>query len=224
MGILEQVVQMRNEGMSEVEITENLKQQGISPKAIKDAFNQAQIKNAVAGGGMEEIPQIQEEQNYPPQQQEYAPQQENYAQQQMYYQQPQQEYSSQQGGAYAGSDTDTIIEISEQVFSEKIKDIHRKVEEINEFRTITQMKVENISERLKRIEMMFDKLQIEILEKIGSYGRNLETTKKELSMVQDSFGKVMGSLGARREIPEIEKPEYEEEKIFNVKKKPVKKR
>ena len=36
-----------------------------------------------------------------------------------------------------------------------------------------------------------DKLQLAILDKVGSYGKNLDIVKKEMQMMQDSFGKVM---------------------------------
>ena len=51
----------------------------------------------------------------------------------------------------------------------------------------------NFNDFYKRIENIIDKLQISILEKVGSYGKNLENTKKEMSMMQDSFRKVMNS-------------------------------
>ena len=57
--------------------------------------------------------------------------------------------------------------------------------------TLTQTKIDNIADRLKRIEATIDKLQMTILEKIGSYGNNLESIKKEMAMMQDSFGKVV---------------------------------
>ena len=84
-----------------------------------------------------------------------------------------------------------MIEVSEQVFSEKIREIQKKVEGMNEFKTLAQTKIEDIANRLKRIETTIDKLQIAILEKIGSYGKNLDGIKKEMSMMQDSFGKVV---------------------------------
>lgn len=97
------------------------------------------------------------------------------------------------GGGYA-PDTDTMIEISEQVFAEKMKPILKKIEEILEFKTLSETKIENISHRLKRIESQIDNLQSAILEKVGSYGRGLEGVKKEMSMVQDSFGKIVNDL------------------------------
>lgn len=128
----------------------------------------------------------QDQQQYP---QEYYPPQEQYMPQQEYYP-PQEEGYSTPGI----SDTDTIIEITGQVFSEKIKTIQKQVEDLNEFKVLAQTKIDNISDRLKRIELNIDRLQAEILEKVGSYGRGLEGIKKEMNMMQGSFGKIVNTV------------------------------
>jgi len=148
----------------------------------------------------EYVPQPQGE-SYPVQNQQQYPQ-EQYQQEQYPQEQYQQEqyippgYPQQEEGyATSGiSDTDTIIEITEQVFSEKIKKIQKQVEDLNEFKILTQIKTDNISDRLRRIELTIDRLQADILEKVGSYGRGLEGIKKEMSMMQQSFGKVVNTL------------------------------
>lgn len=131
------------------------------------------------------------------QQEQYQPEQ--YAPQEEYY--PQQEYGYSEPGI---GDTDTIIEITEQVFSEKIKTIQKQVEDLNEFKVLAQTKIDNISDRLKRIELNIDRLQAEILEKVGSYGRGLEGIKKEMGMMQESFGKIVNTVA--RKTKEKHKP------------------
>ena len=91
-------------------------------------------------------------------------------------------------------DADTMIEIAEQVFFEKIKSIQKQVEDFSEFKTLSQVKMDNISDRLKRIELNIDRLQAEILNKVGSYGRGIESVKKEMEMMQDSFGKIVNQV------------------------------
>ena len=142
------------------------------------------------------VPQPQGE-NYSDQNQQQYPQNQ-YSQQEQYIPQEYspQEYESPVSGI---SDTDTIIEITEQVFSEKIKTIQKQVEDLNEFKVLAQTKIDNISNRLKRIELNIDRLQAAILEKIGSYGRGLEGIKKEMGMMQQSFGKVVNTLADKTE-------------------------
>ncbi|MEJ2267917.1 MAG: hypothetical protein P8X70_02485 [Nanoarchaeota archaeon] len=197
MGILEQIQQMKNQGKSNEEIVRTLQQQGVSPKQINDALDQTKIKNAVSGGEDEQYsneyaPSPDNDQyNYTPAQetdynQQYAPQTQEgtYDPNQQYYQQGYENTSAE-------TDTDTIIAIADQVFSEKIKKLQKKVEKINEFKVLAETEMENNKNRLKRIESIIDKLQISILEKIGSYGDNLQSIKNEMSMMQDSFGKVV---------------------------------
>lgn len=132
----------------------------------------------------------------------YIPE-ENYYQPQPQYQPPDYPQQSGYGSAYgyssAGMDTDTMIEVAEQVFSEKNRPLQKKMDDINEFKTLAQTNIDYISERLKKIEATIDKLQASILEKVGSYGYGLESVRKEVGMMQDSFGKMVSNIADRSE-------------------------
>ena len=138
-------------------------------------------------------PQISQQDNYANPQgqvenQAYAPQvggEEYYPQES--YQQP-----------YAESGIDNMIEIAEQVFIDKIKKMQNQFNELIGFKTISETKIQNISERLKRMEKMFDQMQISIINKVGNYGKGLETLKKELEMVEDSFSKVVNTTISKK--------------------------
>ena len=200
MGVLDQVTQMKSQGNSDEDIISKLQQQGVSPREINDALGQSQIKSAVSDSntpeGMEpsvlqqsgdlQIQEMSGQDLYAPQplQAEMQPQ---YAPQQEYYQ----EGGYEGGYAPEGLDTETMIEVAEQVFSEKIKKLQKQVGDNNEFKTLAQTKLDNLTERVKKMESIIDKLQIAILDKVGSYGKNLEGIKKEMSMMQDSFGKMV---------------------------------
>jgi len=211
MGVLEDITQMKNEGISDNEILRDLQEKGFSPREINDAFNQLQIKDAVSEENPNLVDNEYKKQEFPPtntqKSQEISDEESYYPQDQEYYQgAPQQgeEFESNQGQRF---DTDTIIEVSEQVFMEKIQKIQKHVEEISEFKTLSEARIENLLERTKKIESLMDRLQIAILEKIASYGSNLESIKKEMSMMQDSFGKMIPKY--ERKEQEIE--DYEEE-------------
>jgi len=234
MGALEEVTQMKNQGIAENKIINSLRNKGYSPKDIDNALNQSKIKSAVSSGNDNmnsptqaiQTPSIVEagsqanEELYAPQPAEYDPQPQYAPPPQEYAEPPMQEYSpepqyepqtqeyspsSAQEGNYpqesyspetyadysSGGGTDTMIEVAETVFSQKTQKIQKQLEELNEFKTLMQTKVELFSERLKRIETIIDKLEVSILEKIGSYGSNLQSIKKEMSMMQDSFGKIV---------------------------------
>ena len=194
MGLLDTITQMQNQGMTDSEIVQSLREQGVTPKQISDALSQSQIKSAVAGeypepedlSGEEYIPSPQ--QQYQPSTQEvsqnYYPQEQSY---QEYY--PQQENL---GTNYSQSynSTDSMIDIAGQVFEEKTKKMQKQTDNFEQFKNLTTIQMQNISDRLKRIEEMFDKLQIAVIEKVGNYGKDLSSLKKEVSMVEDSFGKL----------------------------------
>ena len=136
MGILEQVLEMKKIGAPDEEIITNLREQGFSPKQIKDALEKSQIKEAVYRGepAPEEeleppVPrntkalkssyaqksmEIGEPESYsPPQNSGYQyPPQESYESQQGFYQPENYSYPSQPADS---STTDTIIEVAEQV-------------------------------------------------------------------------------------------------------------
>jgi len=191
MGTLDQVMQLKNQGMGDEEIVSNLQQQGIAPKEINDAMNQAQIKNAVSSEPAPEyeapspVATAGAEANYAPQTQEVGAEYGGEAAtgQEYYPEAGYQGYAPQT----AGMDSDTIIEIANQVFSEKIRKIEKTMDDLNELKTLAQVKIENIDERLKKIERIIDTIQIKVLEKVGAYGEELRSTKKEMAMMQDTF-------------------------------------
>ena len=222
MGVLDQVLQMKEQGMPDQDIIAQLQEQGIHPKAINDALNQANIKSAVGGSNSsedmeqmqyaaEDIPTPEGMPKYPTGNQEYAediyvPQVQTQPRQYS-YQSPDQSYNYQQysGGAgveyYSGADADTMVEIAQQVFMEKIKKIQHQLDSLSEFRAIYQTRVDSINERLKKIEDAIDRLQAAILEKVGAYGSGIESVKKELSMMQDSYTKMAEAVSERHYAP-----------------------
>lgn len=210
MTIIDQIMQMKNQGMPDEEILNNLQQQGFSPKEINDAINQAQVKSAVDGSsesnfyngngnmqqstmsdssnqysqGYNQAPSASDSSQY--QNQDYSPQQS----QDEYDNQYQNQDYSPQGYSQSGS----VVEIAEQVVQEELKSFSSKLREIQEFKRLTETKIENLSDRLKRIENSMDKMQSAILEKIGSYGNDIQSVKKEMNMLEDSFSKVAKPL------------------------------
>jgi hypothetical protein len=173
-------------------------QQQYSPQEFDYSGMQPSLLDSMQGqqGAQEEIPQPgqqssapQEQYNqgyYQPQTQEYSQdvqgnQQDYAAQGQEYYQ----AYESQ------GFDSGTITEIAEQVVQDKTNEFKLQISDLNEFKAILKAQVEHMDLRLQRMEQVIDKLQISILDKVGNYVGGIDTMKKEMEMMQDSFGKVI---------------------------------
>ena len=122
---------------------------------------------------------------YPPQDQ----------QQDYYYPETPQAYSEQDYYApQGGMDTETISEIAEQVATEKLNEFKAKTGDIVSFKNAIQDKVEDIDERLKRIEGSIDKLQQAIIGKIGEFGESNAMIHKDLDNLHGTVSKLMDPL------------------------------
>ena len=208
MALAEQIKEMINTGMQEQEIVQRLTEQGISPLEINQSLEQARIKSAVSrdesamaqqSGEMqtesippgEMQPSVMESQApQEPSQQPYSVQQE-YQEYQPYVQETPQ-YSDYQ--PYAQTDTNTITEIAESIAEEKITNFKKSLGNIEELKKLTGRRVEEIDERLKRIEKIIDLMQKSIISNIGNYGQAIENIQQEMSMMQNTFSKALNPL------------------------------
>lgn len=201
MTTLDDIKRMQKEGKSEEEIVETLQSQGIPKNEIYDSLTQTKIKQAVSGS--EEAPELPvgaqfegmspsltTEAEAPVPEELPAPSPEQAPQEQQYYAQtgaaeaPQEQYYQQQ--SYAPT-SETISEISEQIVTEKLSSIRSKLEKAIDNKTKLEAQIGFIDERLKRIETIIDKLQLSILQKVGSYVNNVEDIKREMVETQKSF-------------------------------------
>jgi len=128
---------------------------------------------------------------------------------------PGQEYSSQSASGvqetlsgYPGADaysgypsyqpyqesisSDMITEISDQVVSERLSYLQDKMEKALNFRTIAEAKTSALDERVKRIEKILDKLQLDVLQKVGEYVSDVRDIKTEIQEDRKSFKALRG--------------------------------
>ena len=83
--------------------------------------------------------------------------------------------------------SDVITEISEQVVNERLSALQDKIEKIIDMRTIVEANMNNLNDRLKRMEKIIDQMQVSILKKVGEYLTDVQDVKKELEETQKSF-------------------------------------
>jgi hypothetical protein len=138
MSLSEEISSMKEEGIPEEEIINSLRERGIPPKEIMDTINQLKIKSAVFDSESSEREDGLFGENYSEEVEDYS--EEEGEEESPPPQIPiQQGYSSQEEYDYpptAGVDANSIIEISEQVFSEKIKGIRKDIDSFNEFKNL----------------------------------------------------------------------------------------
>jgi hypothetical protein len=195
MAILDQVIQMQGEGKENPEILRVLQEQGISAKEVSDAINQAQIKNALTTqeNKMEQQSIMTDNSTVPeatPQASQPVAQEEYYAQTPQGYDQNYTEGEYGQGTV----DPDTISEIAKQVVDEEFKAFEKKTGNLASFKNSTESNMENIEERLKRIEQIIDKLQQSVIQKIGEFGENTNYIRKDLENLHNTTSKLMNPL------------------------------
>lgn len=190
MPLIETVKQMQEQGIQDNEIIQRLKEEGHNMKDIDDALNQSRIKSAVYEDSSQpeanqEMQQSMMTQEIPQQDLSQMPQ---YPQYQQY---PQETYYPQQTSP---ASNEMISEIAEQIVSEKTSEMKKIILSMSDFKAIVEARVSNIDERLKRIESIIDKLQMSILNKVGSYGQTIQDLKQELEATQDSFSKLINPI------------------------------
>lgn len=199
MPLIDTIKQMQQQGITDENIVQSLREQGFAAKEIDDALSQSNIKAAVyeepgqnsiinnAPSPMEMQPSvmtqdISQDQGMPqsvyPGYQQYP----QYQAQEAYYQPP------------VAASNEMITEISEQIVSEKISEIKKTLSKLTEFKTLMESRVASMDERLKRIESTIDKLQSSILGKVAGYAESIQDVKQELNGMQESFSKVINPL------------------------------
>lgn len=208
MTILEDVRGMQQQGFSDEQIIQSLRDKNVPYRDIADALTQSKIKIAVEspetqqenpeyptqlGEGMEPSLMNQEmPQNEAPQPTDYyppAPAPQEYPQQYPQYQDYPQQYPPEY--AQPAASADMISEISEQIVAEKFSEIRKQLEKVIDLKTGFESKVSYIDERLKRIEKVIDTLQSSVLRKVGDYVTNVQDLKTELVETQKTFAKLL---------------------------------
>jgi hypothetical protein len=191
MATIDRVIDMQNQGMSDNDIVTVLRNEGISTKEINDSLSQAKIKMAVSqedtsGQGYQEsqeavAPQEQQpQQNYPQEQYaEYAEQ--PYQEQGTYPEQPQ-------------MNIETISEIVERIVSDKTKELNSKIKAISDFKAKTEEDINEIKERIKRIESSTDNLQKAVITKVGEMSQSASLVHKDLDNLHGTVSKLMNPL------------------------------
>ncbi|MGV8152369.1 MAG: hypothetical protein ACP5OG_04760 [Candidatus Nanoarchaeia archaeon] len=230
MGIIDRIAQMRQQGLSEPQIINSLKQEGFSPREIEESLSQSEIKYAIDDGeekkeedssfgmqpsmmqsfGEEEARASDKPESYPPSMQ-YSEQYSQPQSQQDYYQGYQQP---------SGVDIDTVNELAGQIIEEKLMEIRKEMLSVFKIKEELDSELKTINSRIEKMENNFNQLQIAILGKIGEYGKNIQEISKEMHMTQDSFSKILNPLADNiRELQKITgkevsrpKPQVEENK------------
>ena len=210
MATLDRILQMQQQGMQDEQISEQLKQEGISPKDITTSMEQAKVKNAVSPTTPETQSQGMQssitDENIPaPQTTPVAPQEvqtpqtvpeENYNQEQWqgYGQAPQTYDANYYTAPQAGTNTETISEIAEQIVEEKMEKITNEVGKLSKFSKDSKLNLNDLKQRLEKLENTIENLQQAVLGKIGEFGDSNTMIQKDLENIHGTMSKMMNPL------------------------------
>jgi len=240
MGALNRVTELKQQGKTESQIIDGLRQEGFSPKEIEEALSQSKIKSEL--GETAQNPKMASEIKSPQQMQpsmmqtkESLPEpsasqpmtQEISSPSPSTTQPPAQEYpeyspetSYQEYPEYTPeANIETMNEIAEQVVNEKISNIKKQITSFIKSKEDILSEINQINGRLTKVENLLNELQIAVIRKIGEYGQNIQDIAKEMHATQDSFSKILDPLTDNiRELQKITgkktlKPKTKKEKI-----------
>jgi hypothetical protein len=237
MSVLDEITKLKQQGYSEQQIIQNLKEKNISPKEISQALDQANIKTAVdqeqdmQQSIMNKTQEVDEgpysqyqgyggdyNQN---QQSQYSQDQSQYPQTQEQYPQDEGQYSQEgyqdynpaaypnQYSQYQEYPSENMSEIAEGVVAEKTQELKKHLSSLIQNQKFLDNQLAGIDERLKRIEKIIDKLEIQIIGKIADYGKDIQDINKEMKTMQNSFSKIINPLVDKKKQTKTKKDEFE---------------
>jgi len=214
MTVLDQIQQLRQQGMQDTQVIQTLQEQGITPKDINEALSQSEVKAAVApvaaptdgfeqsaqpavdSGTQQPIPQVPV---MPDPNAQYA--NETAYPQEQYPQEgydpaayPQEQYPQDQAYQQGGIDIETIRQITKQIIDTELDKTKSKIDDITKLKTELKFQIQNMDNRLAKIESTIEALQSAILGKIGDYGEAVQDISKDLKTTQESFSKLIDPI------------------------------
>ncbi|AJF61281.1 TPA: hypothetical protein HA239_01375 [Candidatus Woesearchaeota archaeon] len=187
------IMEMKQRGLSNNEIIQNLQRQGYSNTQIFDAMSQADTKIAVEGN-MQPISGGQ-----PPRQSYPMPQQESELDQEIFTQPPMEEERQQQSSNYQAPQQDTsfdenqvkVEELVEAVIEEKWEELVKDVNKIVDWKNKVESRVSEMEVTLAGLRENFSDLQRAILSKVNDYDKHIQEVGSEIQAMEKVFSKVL---------------------------------
>ena len=166
---IEQVMVMRQRGISNDQIIQELERQGYNSSQIFDALNQANISGPNPG--------IDQSQNFPGQQ--------DFSQGQFMPQQP---------PPQPQIDKDQIEEVAEAIIDEKWKEFEEDLKVIIDWKEKTESKINKFEQEIADLAASLNSLHKSLMGKISEYDKNMTNVGTEIMAMEKVFQKVLPSL------------------------------
>ncbi|MBI2208663.1 hypothetical protein HYU50_04155 [Candidatus Woesearchaeota archaeon] len=173
---MEQFMVMRQRGMDNNSIIQELERQGYNSSQIFDAMNQMNISGA--NMGME-------------QPQEYGMPQQDFSYPQPY---PQQRFEQSQEERRESMGKEEIEELAESIIDEKWKEFEEDVKKIIDWKDKTEARINQMAQQINDLAASLNSLHKNIINKVSDYDRNLTDVGTEIKAMEKVFQKVLPSL------------------------------
>lgn len=197
---IEQVISMRQQGLSNNQITQALQREGFKTHEIFDAMNQADMKAGMSP--MPLGPQQEPEglpQGPPLQTPTQGPLQESPLQGPP--QGPPGQMPPPMGSPNMSADDsgmspvdERIEEIAEAIIDEKWSDLLDNIKKIIDWKELTEARLDKTEQKFNDLKNEFDKLHSAILDRIGQYDQNMSDVGSEIKALEKVFQKILPTL------------------------------
>ncbi len=115
---------------------------------------------------------------------EYAPAPQEYAQQ----------YPYSYGTAAASTSNEAVQELAEEIINEKWEEFKTKIGDMTELKRYIGSKLKQVEDRVKRVELNFDKVQLGIMGQVKQYGSRIDSLDAEVQALQSAFSQILQPL------------------------------
>ncbi len=169
---IDKVLSMRQQGMTNNQIIQNLQRLGYDSDQIFNAINQADIKWGVANTVQPVEMGTEQAMPFPlgppPQIRPEAEEQ--------------------------GVDRERIEEVAEAIIDEKWDELVKNINKIIEWKNKSESKISSLEQQFKDLKNDFDKLHQAVIGKIGEYDQNILNVGTEIKVMEKVFQKVLPTL------------------------------
>jgi prefoldin subunit 5 len=196
----DKVLAMRQQGLSNNQIIQNLQTSGHDPNQIFDALNQADLKGSIESVTPPEInsdiPTNPMDFGQPLPQPVFSPPPTGMPEppRMAAPMQPPEMPDMSMPSFGAGPGVDRIEEIAEAIIDEKWNELVRSINKIIEWKDRTEMKINQIEQKFVDLKNDFDNLNRGVLGKVGEYDKNLVNIGIEIKAMERVFQKVLPSF------------------------------
>ena len=179
------VLNMRQQGLSNNQIIQNLQRQGYKPDDIFEAMNQADIKGGVEAAPLDSFNAgdisnpMQPPSTMPP-----GPP----------------SFGSQSQGLFtpppppSAPNSEKVEELVEAIIDEKWNDFVVNINKVIEWKNKMESRIGSIEQEIKDLKVEFEGLHNAVLGKISEYDKNIVNVGAELKAMEQVFQKVLPSL------------------------------